>query len=284
MRRLQPLLLRRKASPNHFQLTSPVPGQSRKGPGLEIRAQLIPRSSAEQSFPESLTYRVTDGAGATVQEGVLTGPGGVYTGTVETLDEGSYSVAVGCAAQARTAAFTIDSTPPVVTAVVAPPSRSGETGFTVADPSSANAWRRDEVAVLRVTSTEPINAADSRISMQGPSGAAVLAPALSPVTPCAQPACAETGLELWRPTLDAFRGTFAVSVTVADAAGNTATTNVTVPVTRWKWAFDAASGPVSSTPAVGGRGVVYFGTRDSSGQVFALNPQGTSVGSSHWVP
>jgi outer membrane protein assembly factor BamB len=86
--------------------------------------------------------------------------------------------------------------------------------------------------------------------------------------------CRKLTVPLSRPGLEALSGRFTVEATARDMVGNAARGTGTIPVTRWKWAFDSG-GAVKVTPAIGNTGSIYFGTAEANGKFFALSPAGT---------
>ena len=88
--------------------------------------------------------------------------------------------------------------------------------------------------------------------------------------------CGSYDLKLWEPQFKAFRGQIGLAVSGTDLAGNPASADGGVAVTRWKWDYNTSSGQIVSSPAVGSNGVVYFGTNNNNnnGQFLAVLPQG----------
>ncbi|HEX8701548.1 MAG TPA: PQQ-binding-like beta-propeller repeat protein, partial [Myxococcaceae bacterium] len=59
-----------------------------------------------------------------------------------------------------------------------------------------------------------------------------------------------------------------------DTAGNPGSARAELKVTRWKWAFEAAS-LIRGSPALGEKGTVYFAT--TGGNAFGVNPSGMEL-------
>ena len=81
-----------------------------------------------------------------------------------------------------------------------------------------------------------------------------------------------------KPDMKAFRGTFGLTVTGQDRAGNVGGTDGGVQATRWKWMNQLSSNPIRTAPAIGSTGTVYVGSQNAGGTlgtVFALNTDGT---------
>ncbi len=254
------------------------------GAPVLVQARLELESGARPVYPPQLNLTVTPATGGTPAVLTLqsTAEGTYGAEWTPPPGEGTYTLQVAHPESwgpSRSVQVTVDRTAPVLLIQVpeAQPTAS-KNGFTYADPAQNSAWRRDQLVVVRVESdSADLDPTSLRVVVRGHNGGTnVTDLALTPVTPCNGKAyCGAVNVSLWRPGLEAFRGNFQVEVTAKDRAGNERTERGNIPVTRWKWSFNGASGPVLSSPAIGEKGTVYFGTSDTNGKVFALNPDGT---------
>lgn len=265
----------------------PPAGQLTDGGVVAVEVQLEPRSSGEQVFPpgSELDFRAEPqpdgGVGGTWA--AVTGSGGTYsTQWQPPAGEGSYLLRVaqrdgGLSAQVQVA---VDRTPPALAVSVVPPTRpESDGGFEYADPGALQAWGRHQTARVVVESASAdLEPGSASVVVRGSNGGADVTDLQLSLgsTSCntGVALCGSVDVPLWRPGLSGFRGSYAVEVTARDRAGNeTRNTSASIPVTRWMWSFNAGA-PISTTPAIGSNGTVYFGTRDSNGVVFALEPIG----------
>jgi outer membrane protein assembly factor BamB len=171
----------------------------------------------------------------------------------------------------------VDNVPPTLNVTVTPATRQPAEGggFTYADPQQPESYRRDETARVTVeSSSADLDPASIQFEVQAIGGPAITDLQLTDCAPPTAPFCKTVEVPLWRPALNAFRGSFTVQVTGKDRVGNSVTVARPIPVTRWRWAFEGASGTIRSSPAIGQTGTVYFGTSESNGKVFALTPGG----------
>jgi len=197
----------------------------------------------------------------------------------------------------------VDTVAPTFTvSLPPPPSRPTTDGFVHADPEPggwANAWRRDQVVPVEVrVKDRNIGPEGISVALHGTDGTLAPAVGLSTFTEgCeAGTVCGVANLKLWEPALPAFRGSLRIHIQARDRAGHQTVSSDNsisnpespdpvpeklLPVTRWKWSFDAR-GTIYTTPALGERGTVYFGTQLSnlstgdvaSGALFAVAPEG----------
>ncbi|WPB78438.1 PQQ-binding-like beta-propeller repeat protein [Archangium violaceum] len=250
---------------------------------MPVTAELRVGTGLDRTFPETLSFSVVasdGGAGGTLT--TVTRSEGIYSTQWTPAGEGEFRLTAAHpqdGGPSATVSLTSDTTPPSFTVLV-PPGDAGvlDGGFTYADPGSMVAWRRDQTATVRVESdSQDIEPSSLRVLVRGHAGGANLEGlSLAQVSPCAGKSfCGTVDVPLWQPGLPAFRGNFSVEVTARDRVGNEVTRTNNIPVTRWKWSFNGASGAIESTPAIGQLGTIYLGTSDSNGKVFALNPEGT---------
>jgi hypothetical protein len=146
------------------------------------------------------------------------------------------------------------------------------------DPLYAGAFRRDESITVKVSALEPATNVTLKvmgIASGGGEGAATAPVAVQLGGTCdgSPPFCGTATVNLALPEMREFRGTMQFLAEGTDTAGNPGSVKKGLKVTRWKWAFDGA-GAIKASPAVGEKGVVYFGTAVAAGKVFALEPSG----------
>jgi hypothetical protein len=157
--------------------------------------------------------------------------------------------------------FTVDRTQPTVKLVVAPaPARTANAGFSEVDPAMGfdSAWRRDEVAELRVLASEPVIV--SAANLAGAPPAALDAGICTAPCDAGQCTCFTVDLSLVTIPPPGFRGGIPLMLTgVTDLVGNTAASSgATVNVTRWKWKKTVGAVEIQS-PAVETDGTVVVG-------------------------
>ncbi|WP_395840182.1 hypothetical protein [Archangium violaceum] len=253
------------------------------GSSVTVRARLDVNPEARPVYPSQLNFTVTRTSDGTSTELPLQGSeNGTYSAVWTPAAEGEFIIratspeAGGLSTSVR---VTVDLTAPALAVLIpeAQPSAPAN-GFTYTDPKDSSAWRRDQTVTIRVESEAPDLVPTSlNLVVRGHKGGTdVTDLVLTPVTPCnGKTYCGTVDVPLWRPALPDFRGNFLVEVTASDPAGNVRQASGSIPVTRWKWAFDGASGAIQTTPAIGDKGTIYFGTSNTNGKVFALEPNGT---------
>jgi outer membrane protein assembly factor BamB len=267
-------------------ILSPIDDVTLGGGTVQVSAQLVrnPIYANTTVFPDTLSFGVTRAGGGTVGSfGSVTRTDATYTISWTppheqarfTLSAAHPEPAVGLS---DTVNVTVDALAPDLTVVVPTaqvPASSG--GFTYGEPDMAPAWRRDQVVEVRVESNAAdLDPASLQVVVRGHNGGTdVTDLTLEPCQGSPANFCRKLTVPLSRPGLEAFNGSFTVEATARDMVGNAARDTGTIPVTRWKWAFDGAAGAIRGTPAIGNGGIVYFGTFDSSGKLFALHPGGT---------
>ncbi|PTL83675.1 PQQ-binding-like beta-propeller repeat protein [Vitiosangium sp. GDMCC 1.1324] len=251
---------------------------------VTVRAHLEVNPVARPVYPSQLSFtakRVSDGT--TTELTQQSAENGTYTAVwTPPTEEGEYILqatspeAAGLSASVQ---VTVDRTAPsLVVQVPGAQSTVPADGFSYTDPKATTpAWRRDQTVTVRVESdSKDLDPASVHVVVRGYKGGTdVTDLALTPVTPCTKTYCGTVEVPLWRPGLPDFRGNFLIEVTANDVVGNVRQSSTPIPVTRWKWAFDGASGAIRVTPAIGDKGTIYFGTSDANGKVFALEPNGT---------
>lgn len=266
-------------------VVTPGDGGLVDGGPIAVQARLMVTPGFTETYPETLDFRVArsdGGTGGTVVAGGRNA--GVYSaqwtpaGEGESLLTAAYPATGG---PSTTVHVTVDTTAPVFTVTV-PTADAGvpDGGTTYADPSLANAWRRDQLVPVEIRTNEPnLDPSTLTVTLQGTDGGVAPEVRVTPLTgPCDAGFCGVAQLKLWEPPFDAFRGSMAIAVRGADKVGNAGNAASSVSVTRWKWVFDASAGggfSIKSAPAIGMQGTVYVGTAGSSaGRVFALNSEG----------
>jgi len=238
------------------------------------------------TFPTTLTFSASgpDGEPGGTFAAVSASDGGTYTTEwTPPVAEGdfvltaAYPVAGG---PTGTVSVRVDKVPPALNVTVAEATTQVEpNGFTYEDPQQQQqSYRRDETARVTVdSSSADLDPASIQFVVQGIGGSDITDLPLVDCVPLTAPFCKTVDVPLWRPAFNAFRGNFTVRVTVKDRVGNPVTVTRTIPVTRWLWAFDGKAGDIRASPAIGDKGMVYIGTSNTNGQVFALSQNGTKA-------
>jgi outer membrane protein assembly factor BamB len=151
-------------------------------------------------------------------------------------------------------------------------------GFTFTDPAGA-AWRRDQVVAVRVeVDSQEVDEASLEVTVALPSPAAVKSLRPTRVVPgCGAGWCGTVEVALWELDMPAFRGAFTVTARARDRQGNEGRATASLPVTRWRWAFEGGTGPFRGAPAMGQQGTLYAATSGSQSTVYALAPEGTRL-------
>lgn len=178
----------------------------------------------------------------------------------------------------------LDATPPEFTLTFPTLNRQAGTpgsqaAYGDSTPGYEAAFRRDESVIVRVSANEPVNEVTLTVIGIGAGGTPGQALAAKPVAngasgcPGAPPFCGSVTVDLFEPEMIPFRGEMGFRVEGKDAVENQSSKTAQLRVTRLKWAFDA-QGAINSTPAVGSRGTVYFGTDETIGKMFAVGPDG----------
>jgi hypothetical protein len=259
----------------------PSNGQFIDGGGTPVTAQLNVVSGLPRADPATLalTLGLPDGGtalgnplasqGAGLYRGAwVPGGDGLYQLTVKYVDAGLASPSISLIA---------DTVPPSFFWTVPIPVRSGSMYI---DPATgfAAAWRRDEIFTLNLLASEPMLSDTVALRVIGIPGA------VSPVSSvaqydagCAFPYCGTVMVDMSKPDMKAFRGTFGLVVTGQDRAGNVGSTDGGVQSTRWKWMNPLTSDAIRTSPAIGSTGTVYVGSQNAGrtlGTVFALNTDG----------
>jgi hypothetical protein len=255
---------------------------------VEVRAQLVvdPASTSTQ-FPPTLTFNAARAGGGDVGSfGSVTQNGDTYTvpWTIPSAEaEFTLTAAYPEASASGSVNVRVDNVAPTLTLTVpdALPRASGSTTQAEekdSDPLYAKAFRRDESVTVTVTANEPVS--NVTLTVFGIASGGGVGPAQAPVevtaggTCSGSPAfCGTATVNLSGPEMKEFRGTMQLRAEGRDVAGNPGSGTGGVQVTRWKWAFDGG-GAIKASPALGEKGVVYFGTAITAGKVFGIEPSG----------
>jgi hypothetical protein len=226
-----------------------------------------------------LRFVLTAPSGPGVSGGLMPVASGLYGGmTVPVPVEGTWVATVTAGGMDASVQFTVDRTAPVaLLQVTPPPVRVVDGGLSEVDPAPeyADAYRRDEMAEVRVVANEPVIASAANISGL-PAGQ--LMPHACSSCPVGQCTCfAVDASQLTIPS-PGFRGEFPLMLSgVRDIAGNTATsTSATLHVTRWKWKKLVGSGGAAvQSPALDLQGNVFTGgALGTNGAVVGLAANG----------
>ncbi len=265
------------------EVLSPANGAVVSDP-VVVRARLVLHVGRTHYPPGSceLTGSSSAGAFGPVELPQADAGSAIYEGTFSPPAEGTLELRVGYPGTTLTServVVTVDRTRPAFQVTVPAPGRPSEPSFRHGDPDAgfASAWRRDEVAPIQISTAEPhLDESRVALTLSGVGGAPVTWPVRN-WSPCDAGRCARVDVELWRPEMRAVRARLPISVTGFDLAGNEGQGQATIPVTRWKWTFEAP-GMVLHMPAIGPDGTVYTGGEGSSGRgLFAIAPSGRLV-------
>ncbi|MBM7115109.1 hypothetical protein [Archangium primigenium] len=178
-----------------------------------------------------------------------------------------------------------ESPPTLAVSVPSPPSNppaSGRTTYTELGSDGralSPAWKRDQQVVVeaRTSASAPVV-----FELKGTDGRSVTVDGVPYTSGCAARQCVRATLPLWKPRMDAARGSLTLVVTARTATGVPTVFEQALPVTRWKWAysvFDGSSGSGSNrlddSPGIGANGTVYVTTYYT--QVVAVSPSGRAL-------
>jgi hypothetical protein len=269
------------------ELVAPQAGTVGPGSMVEVRALLVLASGRTANPPETLAVTLTPPTGsATIV--TLTKGGAEYAGTATLgTEEGGWTVRAQYEAAGLTSGevtLTVDATPPVFTVTVPPATvqpAQGQTTYADPDAAFTQAWKRDQVVPVRVTSTAAdVDATTVTVKVRFGTAAELSVPVTtSNAAECGGAAwCGLAEVELWKPEMNAFRGDLTVRASGKDVVGNlSAESTGVVKVTRWKWVHEVPAAPqLRAAPAVADNGRVIFGTvpGGTTGSVVALDPDG----------
>lgn len=277
-------------------ILSPTNNAALDGGTVTVSAQLVvnPTYASTTQLPETLVFSASRSGGGDVGSFVAvphTGDTYAASWTPPASTQAPITLTVSHptpgAVQNASVNVQLDSAPPTFTITFSSPPGRSSGSATQADerdptPGYDVAFRRDEPVIVSISADEPVSNVTLTVVGIGPGGNPGQAQA--PVT--VQPGgscngnpvfCGNVTLDLSTLDMKDVRGSADFQVTGVDAVGNRGSASAGLKVTRWKWAFDAA-GNIAGSPAVGARGVVYFGTNitNGTGKMFALKPDGTS--------
>jgi hypothetical protein len=279
-------------------LKEPANGASLNGGTIPIVAELTEKYITEAEWPVLIfTATQKDGSPA----GSIPTPtrnGNQYTAlwTVPNLDEEvTVTAAYPEAGLSATAVVDVDTVAPTFTMSFSnPPVRApGSAGVQAEqkDPTAGyeGAFRRDESVTVTVSSSDDtVTQAQLTVMGIGPNGTPGRTEV--PVTvnmqkrtscPGGQPVCGEKIVDLSVLEMSGFRGAMVFRAKGQDRVGNEGqSADLSLRVTRWKWAFDAA-GQIEGTPAIGNQGLVYLGTNSGTRAGKAYGVDG--AGAMKWV-
>jgi hypothetical protein len=255
------------------------------GATVQVTATLTLTSGLLRNDPPALAFAGACPGGTDAPPLALVSAG-LYAGTWKPSHEGSCRLTVSWPDAGSDAglsgpvsppvAVTVDKTPPTfVASVLASPYTGSQ-----ADPQAPGAWRRDDVVVISISSTDLyVNPSSVRAQLLGTDGDAGPSVPVDAGASCGSAYCGTALLDLAAPTMNAFRTSLPIVVTGADQAGNAGATTQSgdsgVSVTRWRWEFDTGTGLPATSPAIGAAGTVYFGTSPGTSSLFyAANPNG----------
>jgi hypothetical protein len=269
-----------------LELTAPLADSEWNGE-LEVKAELKVKPGGERRDPDAIELRVSAPGGAMLPAVPLKRIGdGLYAARWLAPSEGDYSLTAHSEEMVLTSApvkIRVDRTPPRFTVELPlPPAREVSDSLSAVDPvvEFARAWHRDELLTVRVRTDDPDVAFETvKVSMQGVGaesrpGAVTEAAPVAQTSSCGEKYCGRAEVDLSAPELKAFRGTFTVRVVGKDRAGNLGEAELGVPVTRWRWSYDAKN-PLRATPAIGSKGTVYVGTAFGADSLHAVQPDGS---------
>ncbi|KFE68569.1 PQQ-binding-like beta-propeller repeat protein [Hyalangium minutum] len=258
---------------------------------VQVQVQLVanPTYAETTQYPETLDFRASrnDGGSDVGAFGAVTRDGDTYT--VTWTRPSAQAQLILTAAHPTPAAdlsasvtVQVDAVAPTFTINFPDPTRIPG-GPNQAEPRDSDtdypkAYRRDESVTVAISANEPVS--DVVLTVSGIASGGGVGQALAPKpvqaggTCDGSPVfCGTATVDLYEPEMREFRGTMQFQVEGVDAAGNRGSATVGLKVTRWKWAFDGG-GTIKASPALGEKGVVYFGTAATAGKVFAIEPSG----------
>jgi hypothetical protein len=256
---------------------------------VQVKLEANPNYASTTQYPETLVFSAsrTDGSDVGSFGDVVTRNGDTYTVTwtppsAQARITLTASHPTPDAVPSASVTVQVDALAPTFTITIPDPTRTpagaNQANSSDSDPDYAKAYRRDEVATLKISANEPVSNVALTVSGIAAGGGVGQALASKPVQPggtCdGNPVfCGTVTVDLYEPEMRAFRGTMQLQVEGVDAAGNQGSVTGGIKVTRWKWAFDGL-GTIKASPALGEKGVVYFGTAATAGKVFAIEPSG----------
>ncbi len=259
----------------------PVEGSFTADASVALRAKLTVGAASVMPWPTVAVKFEKGGTAGPVA--TLNYANGFYEGA-QVLADGVWKATVSSPGDAGLTAvsnFTVDTVAPVLTVTVPPAPYSNDGGVVSHDdPNFPGAWKRDDKVVVKVSSNESLNSVTVDVEgIQRPdSGTPQVLAALAVictdkgVTGCDSATCKCVEVDLAAPVMDAFSGEFKLRAHGADEAGNAATKEGAVRVTRHRWTRNSNE-QMKATPAIGSVGTIYLATTGSN-RVVAINPDG----------
>lgn len=262
------------------------------GGTIEVSAQLEvdPNLADVVQPPDTLIFAATrDDGGDIGSFGTVTRNGYVYTvqwtapgGQAQIRLTAAHPIAAANVPRG-TRTVRVDTLPPDFTITFSsPPTRiagdANQADQRDPTPGYEGAFRRDEPVLVTISANEPVNNVALTVVGIGPGGIpgqSQPSVAVQQEGTCAGAPtfCGAVTVNLSLPEMSAVRGNMEFQVVGQDTAGNSGSSTASLAVTRVKWAFDGLN-PIKASPAVGDKGVVYFGTAATAGKVFAIEPSG----------
>jgi hypothetical protein len=266
------------------EIGTPAPN-SFVGPSVEIGLTLDVVTGFDRNDPAALSFTATPLTGPVETESIPLLGDGTYEATWMPAQQTTYTLVAAYPDAGLTSTpvtVVVLLTPPSFSAVVPPSPRDGGIGTDPA-PGYAQAWRRDELFTVGVTSADTyVDLSTVEVVVVGIGGldGGVAGPVIpvTGATGCGQPFCSTALIDLSLPPFEAFRGMIRLDVIGQDYAGNAGTSSTLVPLTRWKWS-EPLGGPIATNLAVGHTGNIYVGTGGAAPQLLDVGPDGTV----HWA-
>ena len=267
--------------PRYAELTLTAPGNgSTVRPGeVVVRAQLVLAEGREANPPGELAATIT-GPGGSALEFVLTRSGDAFIGQAPLQSEGEYQLLVRHAEAdlSTMTTFRVDGTGPSLQVSIAPgpsrPASNGGTTWADPEPKYQDAYRRDEVALIRVKSADAdLEPSSVQLRVRIETGQERSHPVAQVTNECDAAWCGEASVNLWELQMNAFRGEFTATATALDAAGNPAVSQTaTSKVTRWKWTYALNDAGAALSPVLTGFGTIIVPFL--AGPLRSLHPDG----------
>jgi hypothetical protein len=265
-------------------ITSPVEG-SEVDASVPVAVSLNLTSGHDRSDPESIVLVALTDGGIPDEVTLPSVDAGLFAGTWHPGMQAQYFLQASwsdAGLLSTIIAVTVDWTPPEFSLSVPSPTRPGPAYL---DPALPNAWRRDELVQVSVTSpADDVDPASVRVLLYGlQDGGGMPSPISFPASPstCDAGYCGFASLDLAAPPMASFDGLFIAVATGQDRAGNAgagADASSVVPVTRWKWLInpgqDGGHANAAGIAAVGLLGDIYV-SAPGTGSVAAYHPDGT---------
>ncbi len=201
-----------------------------------------------------------------------------YLGSVNLPVDGTWSlIAKFLDGGQATTSVNVDSKPPRLELELPAIADCPDAGLDCNDAVFANtAWRRNQALQLKVKGSESLIAPSMRLYSINADGGYATFPREACTTFCDAGDCACFTVELWKPMMNAYRGSMKIEVTATDMAGNVSDVDGGIKVTRFNWSRTISdNGEVKATPAIGWDGTIYVGSKGTTdGKLFGISPSG----------